>query len=285
MEKLQYRIRGHESFILRDGWLSKGINAVMENPKVFQENSGADAIGVGTNMAKAIRYWLRAARLITENTTHGAKLTEIGEILANKDPFFEDIFSLWIVHSEIASNFELATSWNVFFNNTAVTAFDREGLVNVMTHALSDIIPDKIPERSIKDDCSAIISMYAPAKENDDPEEKKTSPFSELGLIRFKNGMYEKSRPAVDAIHPYLILYILADTLNRDGNIPIDAIAEGRNMPGKLLNLNRVSINDYLDSLQGKKYITINRTCGLDTVYAEKKIDKAGILKSYYKGA
>ena len=86
MGKLQYRIRGHESFILRDGWLSKGINAVMENPKVFQENSGADAIGVGTNMAKAIRYWLKAARLMTENSTNGAKLTDVGEMLANKDP-------------------------------------------------------------------------------------------------------------------------------------------------------------------------------------------------------
>ena len=285
MEKMQYRIRGHESFILRDGWLSKGINAVIKNPKVFQENSGADAIGVGTNMAKAIRYWLKAARLMTENSTNGAKLTDIGEMLANKDPYFEDIFSLWAVHSEIASNFELATSWSVFFNNTAVSSFTREDLIKVMTHALGDVIPENIPERSIKDDCSAIISMYAPAQENDDPEEKKGSPFSELGLIRLKNGLYEKSRPAMDSVSPYLVLYIMADALNENGSIPIDTIAEGKNMPGKLLNLNRVSINDYLDSLQAKKYITINRTCGLDTVYAEKKLKKTDILKSYYKGA
>ena len=285
MEKQQYRIRGHESFILRDGWLSKGINAVRKNPKVFQENSGADAIGVGTNMAKAIRFWLKAARLITESPSQGAKLTEIGEVLANKDPYFEDMFSLWVVHSEIASNFELATSWNVFFSNITATSFNRDDLISMMTHALGDIIAEKIPERSIKDDCSAIISMYAPARENDDPEEKKASPFSELGLIRLKNGLYEKTRPAIDAVSPYLILYIMSETLNRDGSIPSDRIAEGKDMPGRLLNLNRVSINDYLDQLQGKKYITINRTCGLDTVYAEKKADKAAILKSYYKGA
>lgn len=285
MDKQKYRIRGHESFILRDGWLSKGINAVMKNPKVFFENSGADALGVGTNMAKSIRYWLKTAHLITENTTHGASLTETGTILANKDPYFEDIFSLWIVHSEIASNFELATSWSVFFNDTAVTSFTRDDLIRVMTNTLDAIIGEKIPDRSIRDDCSAILSMYAPAPESDDPEEKKGSPFSELGLIRLKNGLYEKSRPSMGKVSPYLVLYIMADTLNKNGSIPIDTVSEGRDMPGKLLNLNRVSINDYLDYLEGKKYITINRTCGLDTVYANKKIDKAGIIKSYYKGA
>lgn len=41
---------------VKDGF-TKGLNAVHENPTVFSENSGADALGVGTNMAKSIRYW------------------------------------------------------------------------------------------------------------------------------------------------------------------------------------------------------------------------------------
>ena len=61
------RLKGHETFILREGWLAKGLKAVSDNPKVFSEYAGADALGVGTNMAKAIRYWLRAGGVTAES--------------------------------------------------------------------------------------------------------------------------------------------------------------------------------------------------------------------------
>ena len=45
MIKRKYRLKGHESFILRDGWLTKGIQAVEKDNGVFSKNSGADALG------------------------------------------------------------------------------------------------------------------------------------------------------------------------------------------------------------------------------------------------
>ena len=74
MGKNKYRFKGHESFILREGWLNKGLYEVDRNPKVFSENYGADALGVGPNMAKAIRYWLRAAELVTDSPKTGVML-------------------------------------------------------------------------------------------------------------------------------------------------------------------------------------------------------------------
>ena len=53
------RLKGHETFILREGWLTKGLAAAEKDGTVFSKNSGADALGVGTNMAKAIRYWMQ----------------------------------------------------------------------------------------------------------------------------------------------------------------------------------------------------------------------------------
>lgn len=37
MGKNKYRFKGHESFILREGWLNKGLYEVDRNPKVFQK--------------------------------------------------------------------------------------------------------------------------------------------------------------------------------------------------------------------------------------------------------
>ncbi len=36
MVKRKYRLKGHESFILRDGWLTKGIQAVEKDRESFQ---------------------------------------------------------------------------------------------------------------------------------------------------------------------------------------------------------------------------------------------------------
>lgn len=154
MDKKDYRLKGHESFTLREGWLTKGLNAVHENPRVFSENSGADALGVGTNMAKSIRYWMRTAELTKEHPRDGVTLTEYGNLIFQNDPYFEDIFSLWVIHANIARNFKLATSWNIFFNNIDVTSFKREELINMMTENIINITGDTMPQ-------SVLLQMIA----------------------------------------------------------------------------------------------------------------------------
>ena len=68
------KLKGHETFALREGWLNKGLAKVDANPKVFSENYGADALGVGSNMAKAIRYWLKAGKLWKNHLKRGQSL-------------------------------------------------------------------------------------------------------------------------------------------------------------------------------------------------------------------
>lgn len=288
MDKKDYRLKGHESFVIREGWLTKGMKAVHDDSKVFSINSGADALGVGTNMAKSIRYWMRVANLTKENVKEGVVLTELGKTIFENDLYLEDIFSLWVIHTNIVQNFKLATSWNVFFNLIDVTTFKRDELFTMMRDDIIMLTGDtKLPERSIKDDCAAIIQMYSDSKDSSpDPEDKKRSPFAALGLLReIDNNLYEKCQPAIDQIDPLVILYMIGDTLQEEKAIPIDNIANAENMPGKVLNLNRVAINDYLDRLQNKGYIIVNRTAGLDVIYPDRNLAGVSVLKDHYKGA
>ena len=200
MDKKDYRLKGHESFVIREGWLTKGMKAVHDDSKVFSINSGADALGVGTNMAKSIRYWMRVANLTKENVKEGVVLTELGKTIFENDLYLEDIFSLWVIHTNIVQNFKLATSWNVFFNLIDVTTFKRDELFTMMRDDIIMLTGDtKLPERSIKDDCAAIIQMYSDSKDSSpDPEDKKRSPFAALGLLReIDNNVYEKCQPAI----------------------------------------------------------------------------------------
>lgn len=289
MEKRKYKLKGHESFILRDGWLTKGLRAVEENPKVFSNNSGADALGVGTNMAKAIRYWMRAAGLSEEAGAKGVLLTELGQIILREDPYLEDIFTIWLIHCNIACNYELATSWNLFFNEVDLTsAFTREDLYSMERELLLQSTGEEsLSDRSIRDDCAAILSMYT-AKGNfeDDPEDKKVSPFAELGLIVRSNDKYIRQRPMLNKINSLLVLYLIINDLHINGSLQIDDITDKPNMPGKILNMNRIMVNDFLDTLQNRGYIIVNRTAGLDIVYPDqcKKFTRLDLLKLHYKG-
>ena len=288
MGNTNYKIKGHESFILREGWLTKGLKAVSEDNRLYKINSGADALGVGTNMAKAIRYWMKASELVTDTSNKGVNLTDLGETVFKEDLYLEDMFSLWIIHANIVSNARLATSWHLFFNDIGVrSSFTREEMFDMMKAALTEYTGElDLSERSIRDDCSAILQMYsAGSGKNDDPEEKKISPFESLGLLSRVGGKYSKKRPSVDSIDPLIILYMIVDELNEKGSMQIDHVTDGRNMPGKLLNLNRITVNRYLDELQNRKMITVDRTAGLDIIYPDgcRGYDRAGVVKKHFE--
>ena len=285
MIKRKYRLKGHESFILRDGWLTKGIQAVEKDNGVFSKNSGADALGVGTNMAKAIRYWMRTAGVTVDVPQKGVQLTELGKTIAKYDPYIEDLFTLWILHCGIASNFEQATAWNVFFNKMDLTsAFTRDDMFKMEQELiLEETGEEEVSERSLRDDCTAILSMYSEkGDQGDDPEDKKISPFEELGLIsRVAKGKFVKTRPIMNKLDPLVILFLIMEELNANGSMQID----GHNMPGKLLNLNRIMVNDFLDTLQAKKFIIVNRTAGLDIIYPDqsKELTLVDLLTMHYE--
>lgn len=280
-----YRLKAYESFILREGWITKGLNSLTNNPKLFQVNSGADILGVGTNMAKAIRYWLKAAGLIEEKSNKGTFLTDLGQIILEKDPYIENPFSLLIMHCNISRNDSQATSWNVFFNDLDVASFTRQELENLMMNLLLEKTGEiKLPERSVKEDCSAILAMYCDREEEcNDPEEKKMSPFSSLHLISLNGTIYEKTAVSAELAIEDIIMYLIVNTLNENGSLLIDDIASKPNMPGKILNLNRIALNEYLDMLEKRQIITINRTAGLDVVYPKLSLSENELVRKYYE--
>lgn len=287
MEKKKYKLKGHESFIIRDGWLTKGIMGVHHDPKLFSVNSGADVLGVGTNMAKSIRYWMRTAGLMSENNK-GVFLTKTGQVIYENDLYFEDPFSLWVMHVNIVCNFAQATSWNLFFNYINLnSAFSREEMFDMMRVLVREYTGEQEPsERSIRDDCVAILSMYSRrGEQNDDPEDKKNSPFEELGLLAKTGHKYLKRRPMIDRVDPLVVLYIFLDQLNMEKSLQIDMLTDGENMPGKILNLNRITVNEFLDILQNSGYIIVNRTAGLDIVYPGmcQGMTKEDVVKKYYE--
>ena len=195
MTKAKYKLKGHETFVIREGWVAKGIHAVKENERVFSEHMGADMLGVGTNMAKA-------TGLTQERLGKGAKLTELGEVIYQFDPYIEENFTLWCLHVNLATNQELATSWYLFFNQFLLEEFKKEDVYVFMEHALGSYIGEQaFSEKSMQADCNAILAMYGKEQEGkSDPEDKKICPLSKLGLLHRNGNKYKRLQPDLSSL-------------------------------------------------------------------------------------
>ena len=283
MEQKKIKLKGHETFVIREGWLSKGMKAVAENPKVFSEMYGADALGVGTNMAKAIRYWLKAAGLTIEKTGKGVFLSEFGEMVYHYDPYIEEDFTLWCIHINLAENEELATVWYLFFRYCEAEEFTREELEELMAEEVCRYKGDAdFSRRSLSDDCHVLLQMYGREKlEEVDPEDKKICPLVRLGLLRKNGAVFKRTQPDFNRFPQEVFLYFLQGIWKDEDAVSIEKLYEKTT---KLLGLGMSGYQEYLDGLAQRGYVDINRTAGLDMIYKKTDMTRVEAAERYYGG-
>lgn len=282
---LSYKLKGHETFVIREGWLSKGMKAVEENPKVFSELYGADALGVGSNMAKSIRYWLKAVKLIEEKSGQGAYLTDFGKIVYEYDPYMEEDFTLWCIHINLAKNKKLATSWHLFFEYCEAEEFTEEELEKILGRELQKYTgKNDYSRRSLSDDCRVLLQMYSKEKiEENDPEDKKICPLSVLGMIRKNGNSYKRMQPDLNRFSEEVLLYFLQYVWKEKDVFSMEELYQGYHGVLRIFRLGKSAYQEYLDRLATAGYIDVNRTAGLDMIYKKTELTKEQIVKNYYK--
>lgn len=182
--KVKIRLQGHEKFALREGWISKALMILPNNPDAFTQKYSTDLFGIGSNMVKSLRYWMRAFGLTNSS---GNELTDIGKIIAEKDPYIEKPFTLWIMHSYIAKNIDEATTWYMYFNKCDATDLDKTEVESILLREVKKYaVGTSFSEKSLSNDVEVFLNMYSRNKDNSDPEDKNASPFSQLALIKKK---------------------------------------------------------------------------------------------------
>lgn len=98
----RYSFSGHESFQCKSLWLKKGYDFLLAGNR-FTDEDAVTKLGVGKNMVASIRFWLRAFGL-TRNDELMPIATYIFDSENGRDPFAEDIATLWILHFLLVTN-------------------------------------------------------------------------------------------------------------------------------------------------------------------------------------
>ena len=280
---IKLKLKRHESFSIREGWLAKGIRNIKENSKTFSSAESTDILGIGTNMVKSLKYWMSATCLIKEGNRE-TFLSEFGNLIDIYDSYLEDIFSWWLIHIKMMLNVDDAYIYNLFFNKCCKKSFSKRDIYEQLALNLNN---EKLEynENILQDEVNMIIKTYAIDEKIDNPENNFISPLSELNLIKkIDRDTYERNKPEYRNLN-YLVVFYLIEQLIKDKDyISIDELLKVDNSPAKLLNLDKNLINEYLDEMKRNGLVIINRTAGLNMVYFQKKLSLEDIMKEYFEG-
>lgn len=284
VNKVKLRLQGHEKFSLREGWINKALMIIPKNPDVFLRKDATDMFGIGSNMVKSLRYWMKAFGLAVENGSTGAELTDLGKIIAHYDSYLENPFTLWILHSYIAKNKEEATTWYMFFNHCDADDLEKGEIEKILLREIKKYAAGQsFSEKSLSNDVDVLLNMYSRNKEKSDPEDKNISPFSQLALIRNLDGRFVKNHPDKKTFSEMIVLYELILMIGNCEGISIENAIYRKNGLANIYNLTSVMANDYFDRLDAAGYIRVNRTAGLDMIYLVNRIAALKVLEEYYK--
>lgn len=288
------KFRAHDTFFIRKGWLSKGMKYVSIKPDIFvdKNDNPMDVLGIGSNMVKALRYWLQTVGL-TKEPRSGKRIqsfTDLGEIIFEKDRFIEEIGTLLLLQYKLASNKEDATAWYYFFNEFSMSEFTKEDFVaSIQNYVLMSGEDTEVALRSLNDDFTCIINTYMPkyrtgsAKNN--PENNIDSPFGELGIVDILSKArrtYKKTIPSVSSIHPWIALSVIQDQADGRKEIPLNELLKAPCNIGKVFNLDAISMLEVLRSIEKLGELKIVRTAGLDVVRILSDKDFIACVNEYY---
>ena len=275
-----YKFKKNESFYIRDGWFEKALNEIADKnvPNVFSKNLGSKILGIGSNMAKGLKYWLQVANII-EPLINKTELTEFGKCIRDHDRYFESDFTWYLVHMFLCSNkYECPVFYAVF--NSGIKKIKKAELANLV---MSDISDDsfEVKPSYVEDDLSIFLKSYLRDDEVYNPEDNYVCPLSSLKLLK-KNGEFiEKQRPILTKLS-YLIVYYSLSVVYKFNSFNIEDSFGVINGPIHLFNLDKNCYLQYLDEMQRNGLITINKTAGLNAVYFEKKLTLRNIFEANF---
>lgn len=276
------KLKGHESFSIREGWITKGISEIKNNSKLFSEKNLTDILGIGTNMVKSLKYWLITSGIIKETKKTEYELTELGRLIEQYDPYMEEAFSLYFIHLSIATNIEKAIIWNIFFNKCNIKSFSKRELLEQIEYIL-ETENLEYNEKMLVDEISILLKTYTIDEKSGTPENNFTCPLTELKVVRkIDKDVYQKEKSALNILNPYIVYWCLINQTD-DNSINIDDLIKGDNSVCKLLNLDKMLLNEYLDILKKENLITVNRTAGLNMVYINKRYSLKEIFEKYFE--
>ena len=281
MKQNKYTFSGHESFTCKTLWLKKGYDFIRKNNN-FNSPDSVVELGVGKNMVASIRYWMRAFGL-TEND----KLRTVADFLFDsykgKDPYVEDLGTLWLLHFLLVSTCE-ATLYNILFTQMQRErkVFDRQHVLNLVKRMMTeDGKLSQYNENTVKKDIGTLLQNYVLPQKS-----KALDDYSalmiDLDIIRMdadgKNFLFNIEGKRI--VPWQIFLYAIIKTKGKDMTVSYDTLQELGLMfcmnDMEVIEMCKVIVENHADT------IAYSDVAGIRQLYFLTNLNGEEVLNEYY---
>lgn len=218
------RFGGHQTFYVRQGWLFKGLELLIEKPELLIDDLSFDYLGVGKNMASSIQHWLLATGLagrgekVEGRRTRLLEPTFLAQEIWNHDRYFSSTDTWWLLHTNLLHNRDHAETWYWMFNDFNLERFDRETCLRRLMKYVQQDLPGNAPkQRTVERDLGCLLNTYAvdvPTRVLD-PEEDIWCPFRDLDLlVHYRSSGHLQLQRRRRHLNPFVVMYALERALS-----------------------------------------------------------------------
>ena len=286
-----YKFSGHETFQCRHFWLKKGYDFV-EHGGHFKSKDAVIDLGVGKNMISSISHWMKAFK-VADNQT--GQLTPFGNYIfgaAGKDPYLEDIGSLWLLHYNIMTNFQQASIYPLAFEEFRKTRMDSEFTAPMLHEFLVRKLKTEqieFSENSLNNDVKVFLRTYQTSSKRGSKsiEDDFASVLIELDLVdpiqdTFIEGeqVYRFKFSDHNNLDSLILFYAILDSFEEETSISFDMI--NTKVSSKFL-LNKEGTEQKLLELDEAGYLIYKQDAGRKEIQLKMGMSKWSVLNRYYK--
>lgn len=272
---------GHESFVCKSHWLKRGYDFVNAGNN-FNDDEAVVHLGVGKNMVASIRFWLKAFGLLQEDGL-APIAGYIFDDASGKDPYLEDIGTLWLLHFMLI-NTEYATIYKTTFieYHRQRNIIEKSRLQNYIKHTCFEGTQYKnlYNDNTVKRDVGVMFHNYC-SKSNINLEDSNCL-LAPLNLINeAEKDSYIFNYDARSKVPSLIFLYALLIRCKGQNSVSFDDIAE-------LALIFCLTNNDVIDlikrlCLQYPSEIVFSDVAGIKELQFKTSPAPIEILNKYYE--
>lgn len=274
---------GHESFACKSHWLKRGYDFV-RGENNFNDDDAVVRLGVGKNMVASIKFWLKAIGLLKD-----AGLVALANHLFDddngKDPYLEDIGTLWLLHFLL-----IQTDYATIYKTTFVdyhrqrNIIEKSKLQNYIKHICFDETGYKnlYNDNTVKRDIGVMLHNYCAKNGGNVNIEDSNSLFAPLNLIcETEKNTYRFNYDTRSDVPSLIFLYALLIKFEGRNSISFEDITE-------LALIFCLTNNDLLDIINClcdlyPSEIVFSDVAGIKELQFRATLNSIDVLDRYYE--
>ena len=274
---------GHESFACKSHWLKRGYDFV-RGENNFNDDDAVVRLGVGKNMVASIKFWLKAIGLLKDTG-----LVAISDYLFDnengKDPYLEDVGTLWLLHFLL-----IQTDYATIYKTTFVdyhrqrNIVEKSKLQNYIKHTRFDETGYKnlYNDNTVKRDIGVMLHNYCAKNGGNVNIEDSNSLFAPLNLIcETEKNTYRFNYDTRSDVPSLIFLYALLVKFEGRNSISFEDITELA-LIFCLTNNDLLDIINYLCDLYPSE-IVFSDVAGIKELQFRATLNSIDVLDRYYE--